>query len=192
MLNYIKQIKTGGLVVWSKKDTLVVLRGNNDQDTSKYIHASQRSESEESLLSSPISEKLSNNAELSSPKTGVACSMPVLEDTEDHSRPESRIDGLNDCAESITGTLFEREVNRLLDGLGPRFIDWWWSTPLPVDADLLPDVVPDFRPPVRLCPPNVRSKLTDDELTHLRKLAHPLPTHFALGKVCFLCIVFLW
>ncbi|CAA7402038.1 unnamed protein product [Spirodela intermedia] len=169
------EIKTGGLVIWSKKDTLVVLRGNNDQDTSKYIHASPHSESEKSLLSSPISE-------LSSPKTGVTSSMPFLEDTEDHSRPESRIDDLNDCAESITGTLFEREVNRLLDGLGPRFIDWWWSTPLPVDADLLPDVVPDFRPPFRLCPPNVRSKLTDDELTHLRKLAHPLPTHFALGK----------
>ncbi|CAA6665309.1 unnamed protein product [Spirodela intermedia] len=170
-----RKIKTGGLVIWSKKDTLVVLRGNNDQDTSKYIHASPHSESEKSLLSSPISE-------LSSPKTGVTSSMPFLEDTEDHSRPESRIDDLNDCAESITGTLFEREVNRLLDGLGPRFIDWWWSTPLPVDADLLPDVVPDFRPPFRLCPPNVRSKLTDDELTHLRKLAHPLPTHFALGK----------
>ncbi|XP_020094505.1 chloroplastic group IIA intron splicing facilitator CRS1, chloroplastic [Ananas comosus] len=80
------------------------------------------------------------------------------------------------------GTLYERETNRLLDGLGPRFIDWWWKKPLPVDADLLPEVVPDFRTLFRQCPPGVRPQLRDNELTYLRMLARPLPTHFALGK----------
>jgi hypothetical protein len=84
-------------------------------------------------------------------------------------------------SQSVSGSLYERETDRLLDGLGPRFIDWWMHKPLPVDADLLPEVVPGFRPPFRLCPPHARAKLTNDELTYLRKLAHPLPTHFVLG-----------
>jgi hypothetical protein len=49
------------------------------------------------------------------------------------------------------------------------------------DADLLPEVFPGFTPPFRLCPPHARAKLVNDELTYLRKLAHPLPTHFVLG-----------
>ncbi|KAL5745038.1 hypothetical protein ACOSP7_026184 [Xanthoceras sorbifolium] len=40
----------------------------------------------------------------------------------------------------IDRSLYEREGDRLLDGLGPRFIDWWMWKPLPVDADLLPEV----------------------------------------------------
>ena len=87
--------------------------------------------------------------------------------------------------EPVKGTLYEREVNRLLDTLGPRFVDWWWDTPLPVDADLLPEFVPGFQTPFRQCPPGVRPTLADEELTYLRKLARPLPTHFALGEYAF-------
>ncbi|KAK6125435.1 hypothetical protein DH2020_040829 [Rehmannia glutinosa] len=79
-------------------------------------------------------------------------------------------------------SLYEREADRLLDGLGPRFVDWWMQKPLPVDGDLLPELVPGFKTPFRLCPPFTRSKLTDAELTYLRKLARPLPTHFVLGR----------
>lgn len=82
----------------------------------------------------------------------------------------------------MNGSLYEKEADRLLDGLGPRFLDWWWRKPLPVDGDLLPEVVPGFIRPFRLCPPHARSKLTDDELTYLRKFARPLPTHFVLGN----------
>uniref|UniRef100_F6HSR3 CRM domain-containing protein n=1 Tax=Vitis vinifera TaxID=29760 RepID=F6HSR3_VITVI len=85
-------------------------------------------------------------------------------------------------SQPVNGSLYEREADRLLDGLGPRFIDWWRPKPLPVDADLLPEVLPGFRPPFRLSPPQTRSKLTDDELTYLRKLAYALPTHFVLGR----------
>jgi hypothetical protein len=87
--------------------------------------------------------------------------------------------------EPVKGTLYEREVNRLLDSLGPRFVDWWWNTPLPVDADLLPEFIPGFKTPFRQCPPGVRPTLADEELTYLRKLARPLPTHFALGEYVF-------
>lgn len=90
--------------------------------------------------------------------------------------------------QSVSGSLYERETDRLLDGLGPRFIDWWMHKPLPVDADLLPELVPGFKPPFRLCPPYDSAKLADSELTYVRKLAHPLPTHFVLGTFLLLVI----
>ncbi|GAU50588.1 hypothetical protein TSUD_283190 [Trifolium subterraneum] len=74
------------------------------------------------------------------------------------------------------------EVDSLLEGLGPRFTDWWGYDPVPVDADLLPAVIPGFRRPFRLLPYGVKSNLTNDELTTLKRLARPLPCHFALGR----------
>ncbi|GMH04525.1 hypothetical protein Nepgr_006365 [Nepenthes gracilis] len=74
------------------------------------------------------------------------------------------------------------EADRLLDGLGPRFTDWWGCDPLPVDADLLPAVVPGHRRPFRLLPYGVKPKLTNDEMTVLKRLGRPLPCHFALGR----------
>ncbi|KAL6845849.1 hypothetical protein ACP4OV_024424 [Aristida adscensionis] len=74
------------------------------------------------------------------------------------------------------------EADKLLDGLGPRFSNWWGYDPLPVDADLLPAIVPGFRRPFRLLPSGVPPKLTDREMTILRRLANPLPYHYALGR----------
>ncbi|KFK37598.1 hypothetical protein AALP_AA3G003800 [Arabis alpina] len=74
------------------------------------------------------------------------------------------------------------EADRLLEGLGPRFTDWWAYDPLPVDGDLLPAVVPGYRRPFRLLPYGVSPKLTDDEMTTIRRLGRPLPVHFALGR----------
>lgn len=78
------------------------------------------------------------------------------------------------------------EAEQLLDGLGPRFADWWGYEPLPVDADLLPAVVPGYRRPFRLLPYGVNPKLTNDEMTILRRLSRPLPCQFALGKLLIL------
>ncbi|KAK3210473.1 hypothetical protein Dsin_015179 [Dipteronia sinensis] len=74
------------------------------------------------------------------------------------------------------------ELNFLLDELGPRFVDWTGCEPLPVDADLLPPVVPDYKPPFRLLPYGVRHSLRDKEMTTLRRLARNMPPHFALGR----------
>lgn len=90
-------------------------------------------------------------------------------------------------------TMLEEEADQLLDGLGPRYTDWWGYNPLPVDADLLPVVVPGYRRPFRLLPYGVKPKLTDREMTVLRRLGRPLPCHFALGvctKACyFVCFL---
>lgn len=77
----------------------------------------------------------------------------------------------------------EAEYNALLDELGPRFVGWWGTGILPVDADLLPRTIPGYKTPFRLLPTGMRSRLTNAEMTNLRKLAKSLPCHFALGKI---------
>ncbi|CAJ1843528.1 unnamed protein product [Sphenostylis stenocarpa] len=166
--------KTGGLVVWGKKDFLVVYRGCNHQLTTKGSPSLRKNLHEmngaESVTKGDIcsvgsnhnlSELLSLNAKN---KDSISTSIQDMN------------------FQTADGSLYERETDRLLDDLGPRFTDWWMHKPLPVDADLLPEEVPGFQPPLRLCPPHASAKLTDYELTYFRKLARPLPTHFVLGK----------
>ncbi|KAF9625577.1 hypothetical protein IFM89_024350 [Coptis chinensis] len=76
----------------------------------------------------------------------------------------------------------EIEYNSLLDGLGPRFVDWWGTGWLPIDADLLPPTIPGYKTPFRLLATGMRSRLTNAEMTNIRKLAKSLPSHFALGR----------
>lgn len=160
----VEQLKTGGLVVWCKKDALVIYRGSNYQLSPKaFLRRHTGLDGGHDTFSSDISY---GNTGLQVKSTGEEMI--------------GRRDGEDETV-SIDGSLYEREADRLLSGLGPRYIDWWRPKPLPVDADLLPEVVPGFKPPFRLCPPKARSKLEDDELTYLRNLAHPLPTHFVLG-----------
>lgn len=73
------------------------------------------------------------------------------------------------------------DLNHLLDELGPRFKDWCGCEPLPVDADLLPAVVPGYKTPFRLLPHGVRPCLKDKEMTNFRRLTRTAPPHFALG-----------
>ena len=73
------------------------------------------------------------------------------------------------------------ELNNLLDELGPRFVDWSGPPPLPVDADLLPAVVPGYKTPFRLLPYGVRPCLKDSQTTEYRRIARNTHPHFALG-----------
>ncbi|XP_027179484.1 chloroplastic group IIA intron splicing facilitator CRS1, chloroplastic isoform X3 [Coffea eugenioides] len=151
----ILEMKTGGVVVWRKQHALVIYRGGN------YLSALKTSFDNccrDTIIAS----------EVNSSEHGLVGMMSEMDKKEENVL--------------MNGSLYEKEADRLLDGLGPRFLDWWWRKPLPVDGDLLPEVVPGFMPPFRLCPPHARSQLTDDELTYLRKLARPLPTHFVLGR----------
>lgn len=166
----IVEFKTGGLVVWSKKDELVVYRGCNYKVGLKSFSKRWPSVGDGKKFSfSNIN--YPDNISVSQVKSNERTVEEMI----------SRKDG-EESIIPISGSLYEREGSRLLEGLGPLFVDWWRPKPLPVDGDLLPEVVPGFQPPFRLCPPNGRSKLTDDELTYFRKLARPLPTHFVLGR----------
>ncbi|KAJ9540933.1 hypothetical protein OSB04_027439 [Centaurea solstitialis] len=155
----IVEIKTGGLVIWSKKDSLVIYRGCNYRETRSSFDGDQ---------------------DPNSCETSYLGRVPFLRDKFSINSTFDMV--VKDETKVVQGSLYEREADRLLDGLGPRFIDWWMPKPLPVDADMLPEFVPGYKPPSRRCPMNARSKLTDNELTHLRKLAYPLPTHFVLGR----------
>ncbi|KAE9455398.1 hypothetical protein C3L33_12701, partial [Rhododendron williamsianum] len=66
---------------------------------------------------------------------------------------------------------YEDEVDKLLESLGPRYTDWPGDDPLPVDADLLPGIVPGYEPPFRILPYGVRSTLSVKDATSLRRLA---------------------
>lgn len=94
--------------------------------------------------------------------------------------------------EQLPEVKYEDEVDKLLDGLGPRFKDWPGCDPLPVDADMLPGTVPGYQRPFRLLPYGVRPTLGLKEATSLRRLARVLPPHFALGMHFFFfmyCII---
>lgn len=179
---FITQTKTGGLVVWRRKDTLVVYRGCDYDSTlitsqKMYPHVAGHQKATSSHLI-PLDLRKGNTISQVKPYLDVKMSD---KNAEEEPMPTGIISDDIVNFQPVNSSLYERETDRLLDGLGPRFIDWWMHKPLPVDADLLPEVVHEFRPPFRRCPSHTRSKLTDDELTYLRKLAHSLPTHFVLG-----------
>lgn len=73
------------------------------------------------------------------------------------------------------------DIDDFLDELGPRYKDWSGCNPLPVDADMLPGVVPGYKPPFRLLPYKTRSSLRDRQVTSLRRRARTMSPHFALG-----------
>ncbi|GAB2288871.1 hypothetical protein Dimus_023179 [Dionaea muscipula] len=177
----IVELKSGGLVVWSKKDSLVAFRGCNYKPTKCFgkIYPKYSAIKQASALTTDHPSLEINSTYCGKHTNGG--SMLRRGKEEDLLSSESLLVGDESLMPS-NGSLYERETDRLLDGLGPRFVDWWYPKPLPVDADLLPEVVPGFKPPLRIPQPGLRAKLTDEELTYLRKLAHPLPTHFVLGR----------
>lgn len=105
-----------------------------------------------------------------------------------------RINGAAESSRVYNSTYFKNlseeeqmnlsELNLLLDELGPRFIDWSGREPIPVDADLLPAVIPGYKTPFRLLPHGTRQALRDKKMTYLRRTARTLPPHFALGMSC--------
>ncbi|XP_051147774.1 CRM-domain containing factor CFM3A, chloroplastic/mitochondrial [Andrographis paniculata] len=149
--------RTGGLVTWRSGSVMLVFRGTNYEGP---ITKLQQVKSEDDTPFVP---------EVSTAARGSRS--PVLE----KSNPV-----IAKPVESLTGE--EAEYHNLLDGLGPRFEDWWGTGVLPVDADQLPQTIPGYKTPFRLLPSGMRSRLTNAEMTNLRKLGKSLPCHFALGR----------
>ncbi|KAL2543836.1 CRS1/YhbY (CRM) domain-containing protein [Forsythia ovata] len=155
--------RTRGLVIWRSGSVMVVFRGINYEGP---ISKPQRMNSEGDALFVP---------NVSSPDNSV-----VRSSNDGSSVSEKCYPVLSGRAESTTQE--EAEYNNLLDGLGSRFEDWWGTGVLPVDADLLPQTIPGYKTPFRLLPTGMRPRLTNAEMTNLRKIAKSLPCHFALGR----------
>lgn len=157
--------RTGGLVIWRAGSVMVVFRGTNYQGPPSKLQPADR---EGDALFVPdvsstdsVMTRSSNIATSSSEKSKLV--MRITEPTENMTEEEA-------------------ELNSLLDDLGPRFEEWWGTGLLPVDADLLPPKVPCYKTPFRLLPVGMRARLTNAEMTNMRKLAKALPCHFALGR----------
>lgn len=156
--------RTRGLVIWRSGSVMVVYRGIN------YEGPPSKSQLLEDLSSV-------NTEDLSSVNTDAANSQSAARGTVENITSQVMTQEHHRYL-----TTEEVEYNKLVDGLGPRFVDWWGTGLLPIDGDLLPQTVPGFKPPLRLLPTGMRLGLTNAELTNLRKLAKSLPCHFALGR----------
>ncbi|XP_038884367.1 chloroplastic group IIA intron splicing facilitator CRS1, chloroplastic isoform X2 [Benincasa hispida] len=180
----IVEMKTGGMVVWSKKNGLVVYRGCNyplglKHSTEMQVDSSYCSKTQV-MQQNPV--KLETDSDFSGKHYENDLNQSINDNDGEWEETSTSFLMHQGNFQPLSGSLYERETDRLLDDLGPRFIDWWMHKPLPVDADMLPEVVPGYMPPFRRCPPFTKPNLTDAELLHLRKLAHSLPTHFVLGR----------
>lgn len=178
--------KTGGLVVWRSGSIIVLYRGANYEYPYFLSDNSARDKHDVDYIKTPdpsndyeVNPEVDNSLGMVGPKS-------LVEPISSNRLASSLVSGVGSPKKVrfiLPGEVqLEEEADRLLDGLGPRFTDWWGYNPLPVDADLLSGIVPGYRKPFRLLPYGIKPKLTDREMTVLRRLGRPLPCHFALGR----------
>nr|KJB72320.1 hypothetical protein B456_011G170900 [Gossypium raimondii] len=172
MMHEILERKIGGLVIWRSGTSISLYRGVSYEVSSVHLNKQIYKRNEMSTYSSPlVSDKTEDPSDLV-PHKDVAPPQTNFETaTEEHKNTEP-----------LPEIKYEDEVDKLLEGLGPRYADWPGCDPLPVDADLLLGIVPGYQPPFRVLPHGVRSCLGVKEATSLRRLARVLPPHFALGR----------
>ncbi|KAK6941376.1 LOW QUALITY PROTEIN: RNA-binding, CRM domain [Dillenia turbinata] len=145
--------KTGGLVRWRCGSSIVLYRGIQENQ----IRSS-------TYVVDETTEKIGGKE----PARAQAYEIP------DHAKylkdlPEEDLMDLND-------------LNELLDELGPRYEDWSGPHTLPVNADLLPPIVPGYKRPFRLLPHGIRHCLKDKETTFLRRFARKRHPQFAFSR----------
>ncbi|KAI3954068.1 hypothetical protein MKW98_017892 [Papaver atlanticum] len=177
--------KTGGLVVWRSGSIIILYRGANYV----YPYFLTTNTTDDTSGDELISESNGNDGVTADKETNLVCTdsvksgLPTVSGREAGTALVKGVGSPNKVRFLLPGEAqIVEEADRMLDGLGPRFIDWWGVEPLPIDADLLPAIVPGYRRPFRLLPYGIKPKLTDDEMTILRRLGRPLPCHFALGR----------
>ncbi|CAN6204271.1 unnamed protein product [Urochloa humidicola] len=156
--------RTGGIVIWRSGRSVVLYRGMN--------------------YNLQCVQSYAKSTEINSRKE-VADANGAVPIRGGHNLPKSRVDGVKRSTSNANFSLeleATEDIDSFLDQLGPRYRDWSGRSPIPVDADLLPGVVPGYKPPYRLLPYKVKSTLRDKEMTALRRLARQTAPHFALGR----------
>ncbi|XP_057812790.2 CRM-domain containing factor CFM3, chloroplastic/mitochondrial isoform X2 [Cryptomeria japonica] len=146
--------RTRGLVIWRSGDSIVLYRGMTYESPSLKV----------------VKRQSENNL-------GVAVQNEAYMPAAAEEMPEE-----NGPKQQPSELDYQSEMDKILDELGPRFTDWTGIEPLPVDADLLPKVIPGYKEPFRLLPFGTRRSLSNMEMTNLRRLARRLPPHFAIGR----------
>ncbi|XP_072992054.1 CRM-domain containing factor CFM3, chloroplastic/mitochondrial [Typha latifolia] len=171
-MHEILERKTGGLVIWRSGTSISLYRGvtyevpqplKRQYQSTQGIGLSSSSKASYNSLVAPTEYHRLRNAP--DPRQGLTT--PAEKENKNELHQEIK---------------YEDEIDKLLDGLGPRYSDWPGGDPLPVDADLLPGMIPGYKPPFRVLPYGVKPSLGLKEATALRRLARVLPPHFALGR----------
>jgi len=173
------QNKTGGLVIWRSGATVSLYRGVSYEDPALKWKKRIFKKKETSSNSLPAATSITIGSQSkNSPDNEIHAPRPKTEiNVEAANQKETK---------TQTDVKYEDEVDKLLDGLGPRYTDWPGLDPLPVDADMLPGVIPGYQPPFRILPYGVRPTLGRQDSTSLRRLARVLPPHFAVGRLFFI------
>ncbi|XP_060178868.1 CRM-domain containing factor CFM3A, chloroplastic/mitochondrial [Lycium barbarum] len=172
-MHEILERKTGGLVIWRSGTSVALYRGISYETPSDRMKKRiMRRDEIRHKNTSIVDDESNRNPSESSPCNDVDSLRADSANTSEENKSIVRQPEVE----------YEDEVEKLLDGLGPRYTDWPGPGPLPVDADLLPGIVPGYQPPFRILPYGVRSTLGSREATALRRLARVLPPHFALGR----------
>ncbi|RCV11443.1 hypothetical protein SETIT_2G185900v2 [Setaria italica] len=156
--------RTGGIVIWRSGRSVVLYRGMNYnlQCVQSYAKSTQ----------------IDSDKEVADANSAIHGR---------HNLQKSRADGVKHSTSSGNFSLELEateafDIDSFLDQLGPRYKDWSGRSPIPVDADLLPGVVPGYKQPYRVLPYKIKSTLRDKEMTALRRLARQTAPHFALGR----------
>lgn len=171
---------TGGLVIWRAGASAAVYRGMD------YVPApSQAADAElgqapegQRAVRAPVGEFLTPGSEHG--REGGAWAGENAEEGE--GEEEGRTSSGLPLGIPGSTTLAPGAVEDVTVGLGPKWSEWDGRGPYaPVDGDLL------LRPGLKLCKPyrmlpyGISPKLTDTDLTDLRKKARKMPPHFAVG-----------
>ncbi|KAK9275797.1 hypothetical protein L1049_023067 [Liquidambar formosana] len=161
--------KTGGLVIWRSGSSIVLYRGM----TYKLNCVQSYTKQSQDHINWPQHSKdaVTDVSQTTGVNDSVRTRESFIPDSASYWKDLSKQE-LMDLS----------ELNHLLDELGPRFKDWAGHDPLPVDADLLPRVVPGYKPPIRLLLYGRRHCLRNREMTSFRRFARTMPPHFALGR----------
>lgn len=169
-MHEILERKTGGLVIWRSGSSISLYRGVSYEIAQPVKKPYQSVQTSERGSFHKATDVPGNSTEYGSGSIQYSHEVrpaPVEKIQDTKPPPEIK---------------YESEVDKLLDSLGPRYADWPGSDPLPVDADLLPGIVPGYKPPFRILPYGVKPSLGYKDGTSLRRLARVLPPHFALGR----------
>ncbi|CAJ1941675.1 unnamed protein product [Sphenostylis stenocarpa] len=161
--------KIGGIVIWRSGSSIVLYRGMTYKLPCVELYK-KVNHAKENAVDSSLHVGSGSDGDASVNET-VEITELFTQDPEEYLKDMSEEEMMEMC-----------DVNHLLDELGPRFIDWTGRQPLPVDADLLPAVVPGYKTPFRLLPYGLRPCLTNKEMTNFRRLARTTAPHFALGR----------
>ncbi|XP_061966160.1 CRM-domain containing factor CFM3, chloroplastic/mitochondrial [Populus nigra] len=165
----ILESRTGGLIIWRSGSSVVLYRGTTYKFQCVQSYTKQNEAGMDVLQ---YAEEATNGATSSAGMKDLARTMEsIIPDAAKYLKDLSQ-EELMDFS----------ELNHLLDELGPRYKDWCGREPLPVDADLLPAVVPGYKSPLRLLPYGVKPCLSNKNTTNFRRLARTTPPHFVLGR----------